>query len=96
VRLRDDTGLLRRWEHGRIIGVPMDCYDRLLIDACPPTWTPAARVVGTAMGRCGERNAMSDLFFSSRLRALIDGGRLQADGPRRRLREYVVRLTPAG
>jgi hypothetical protein len=74
----------------------MDCHDRLLIDARPMTWTPTARVVGTAMGRCGERNAMSDLFFASRLQVLIDTGRLQADGPRRRLREYAVRLTPAG
>ena len=50
---------------------------------------------GTAMGRCGERNAMSDLFFNSRLQVLIDAGRIEADGRRDRLREYSVRLASA-
>jgi len=36
-----------------------------MIEACAPSWTPAPRVVGAAMGRCGERNAMSDLFFTN-------------------------------
>lgn len=93
-RIRDQTGLLRCWEDGRLIGVPIDCYDQVLLDACAPTWTPAPRVVGTAMSRCGQRNAMSDLFFASRLQVLIDAGSLQADGPRRRLRDYAVRLAP--
>jgi hypothetical protein len=62
-------------------------------DACAP-WRAliAVRIVGTAMGRCGEHNPMSDLFFSSRLQFLIDAGRVEADGPRHRLREYAVRL----
>ncbi len=94
-RIRDETGLLRGWENGRIIGVPIDRYDSVLIDSCSPTWTAAPRIVGTAMGRCGERNAMSDLFWSSRLQVLIDSGRIEADGPRYRLREYAVRLVQA-
>jgi len=91
-RIRDATGLLRCWEKGRIIGVPLDRYDPLLLEACTTNWAPAPRVVGTAMGRCGERNSMSDLFFSSRLRVLIDAGRIEANGARDRLREYAVRL----
>jgi hypothetical protein len=38
---------------------------------------------------------MSDLFFSSRLQVLIDAGRIEADGPLYRLREYAVRLAAA-
>ncbi len=46
------------------------------------------------MCRCDGRNATSDLFLSSRLQALIDAGRIQASGPRHRLRNYAVRLGP--
>ncbi|MEA3274262.1 MAG: DUF3658 domain-containing protein [Pseudomonadota bacterium] len=56
-------------------------YDALLLESCAPTWTPAPRVVGTAMDRCDEHNRMSDLFFSSRLQVLIDAGAVEADGP---------------
>ncbi len=58
LRIRRDTGLLRQWEDGRIIGAPIDRYEPWLLDVCAPLWTPASRVVGTAVGRCGERNAM--------------------------------------
>jgi len=95
VRIRRETGLLRRWEEGRILGVPMDRYDPLLIACCSTEWTPAARVVGAAMGRCDPRNPMSDLFFASRLQVLIDAGRIEAKGRRNRLREYGVRLAEA-
>ena len=92
LRIRRETGLQRRWEEGRILGVPMDRYDPLLLEGCTTRWTPAARVVGTAMGQCDGHNLMSDLFFSSRLRLLIDAGRIEADGSRARLPEYAVRL----
>ena len=95
LRIQDETGLLRRWEEGKILGVPMDRYDPLLLECCGTRWTSAARVVGTAMSRCDGHNRMSDLFFSSRLQLLIDAGRLEADGRRDRLREYRVRLTAA-
>ncbi|MEA3278546.1 MAG: DUF3658 domain-containing protein, partial [Pseudomonadota bacterium] len=94
-RIRGQTGLLRRWEEGRILGVPMDRYDPLLLASCVSTWTRAPRVVGTAMSRCDGHNLLSDLFFSSRLQVLIDAGRIDADGRRDRLREYAVRLAEA-
>ena len=95
LRIQDETGLLRRWEEGKILGVPMDRYDPLLLECCGTRWTSAARVVGTAMSRCDGHNRMSDLFFSSRLQLLIDAGRIEADGSRDRLREYAVRLAAA-
>ena len=42
LRIRGETGLLRRWEEGKILGAPMDRYDPLLLASCPPTWTPAS------------------------------------------------------
>ena len=32
--IRGQTGLLRRLENGRIIGVPVDLCDRLLLESC--------------------------------------------------------------
>jgi hypothetical protein len=95
LRIRGETSLLRRWEEGRIVAAPMDRYDPLLLECCTTRWTVAARVVGTAMGRCDGHSLMSDLFFASRLQRLIDAGRIEADGKRDRLREYAVRLAAA-
>ena len=95
LRIGGETGLLRRWEEEKILGVPMDRYDPLLLECCGIRWTSAARVVGTAMSRCDGHNRTSDLFFSSRLQLLIDAGRIETDGSRDRLREYRVRLTAA-
>jgi len=92
LRIRRETGLLRRWEDGQILGVPMDRYDPLLLECCTTRWTPAARVVGTAMSQCDGHNLLSDLFFCSRLQVLTDAGRIEADGSRDRLRDYAVRL----
>lgn len=90
-RIRSETGLLRRLENRRIIGMHLDHYDRFLLESCASSWTPAARVVGAAMGRCDRHNLMSDLFFSSRLQILIDAGHIEADAVRRCLRDYAVR-----
>lgn len=92
VSIRDGTGLLRCWEKGTIRGIPLDRYDPLLLSSCTPEWTMAARVIGLAMSRCDRHNLMSDLFFSCRLQRLIDAGRIEADGDRARLRDYVIRL----
>jgi hypothetical protein len=95
LRIRDETDLLRRWEEGRIRGIPLDRYDQLLLASCTTSWTSAARLIGSAMARCDEHNLLSDLFFSSRLQSLIDAGRIGADGDRSRMRDYAVRLAKA-
>lgn len=94
VRIRKDTGLLRRWQHGRLIGVAVDHYDGLLLKACGTSWSRAMRVVGTAMGCCDPANSLSDLFFVSRLQALIAAGKIQADGPQNSIRYYAIKRNP--
>lgn len=91
-RICQETGLLRRWESGRIIGVSPDRYDRFLEESCSTDWTLAARAVGKAMSRCDNHNMMSDLFFFYRLRILIDTGRIKTDGCHKRLRDAIIRL----
>lgn len=90
-RIRDETGLLRRRQDGQLMGIPMDYYDVLLLEACSTDWTLAARIIGIAMGHCDAANSMSDLFFCARLRALIADGEIQADGPQSSVRYYSVR-----
>lgn len=92
VRIRDTTGLLRRLERGRVIGVPIEHYDPWLLAACGPDWQPAAHVVGRAMECCDGPNLMGDAFFATRLNALIETGRLQASGPRVTYLDGSVRL----
>lgn len=91
VHIREETGLLRRWQDGQIIGIPMDYYDSLLLEACSNEWTLAAHIIGIAMGHCDPANSLSDSFFSSRLQALIAAGEIEADGPRSAIRYYSVR-----
>ncbi|CUH42380.1 DUF3658 domain-containing protein [Ruegeria atlantica] len=92
-KLRNDDRTLRHWNNGSIETVQTDFYDCLLLACCSDTWQPAARVVGAAMGSCDGHNAMSDLFFSSRLRHLIEKGTIDVSGTIKRLRDYQVRLS---
>ena len=91
-RIRGETGLLRRWDAGRIVGIPPEAYDSMLLRVVAADWVPAARVVGSAMSRCDSHNLMSDVFFASRLQQLIDAGLVEVKGRRGQLREYAVRL----
>ncbi len=91
LRLRDSGATLRKWEAGKIVDVSDNLYDSLLLSCCATNWTPAARVVGTAMGRCDEHNLLGDVFLSGRLQHLIMQGMIEASGPQTSLRDFDVR-----
>lgn len=93
-RIRDQTGLHRRWRNGGIVGVAADHDDHLLLAACPAGWTPANRVIGTAMAACDPANRLSDLYLAMRLHALIAAGRIAADSPASPLNTFAVRRMP--
>lgn len=84
---------VRRIDDGVLHCLPTDHYDSALLAVCPDDWTPAARVVGAAMGGCDDDNKMSDVFFTMRLQHLIDSGAVEVDGPRDSLRSYRLRRT---
>ena len=89
--LRGSGATLRKWEAGKIIDVSDNLYDSLLLSCCAKNWTSAARIVGTAMGRCDEHNLLGDVFLSGRLQHLITQGVIEASGPQTSLRDYDVR-----
>lgn len=91
-RIHDTCGPVRRLEQGRVVGVPIDRYDPLLLWACGADWQAAGHVVGTAMAHCDGPNLLGDAFFSVRLDFLVDAGRIEARGTRTAMRDYSVRL----
>ncbi|HYN76979.1 MAG TPA: DUF3658 domain-containing protein, partial [Lamprocystis sp. (in: g-proteobacteria)] len=91
-RIRDTCGPVRRLEQGRVVGVPSDYYDHLLLAACGPDWRPSGSVVGWAMAQCDGRNLLGDGFLSARLSYLVQIGRIEASGPCTTLRDDAVRL----
>lgn len=60
---------------------PLDWHDALVLRSCPRHWTRVGWVVGQSMGACDPRNAMSDMFFATRVRALIDAGKMESRTP---------------
>lgn len=84
--------LLRECDaQGRLLFRPITAHDDFILSCCPDEWTPAARVVGEAMGRGDPRNSFGDMFVASRLQHLIAAGLVETDGPRKTLRDYRVR-----
>lgn len=94
VRVAARPELLRECDaQGRLLFKSITAHDDFILSCCPAEWTPAARVVGQAMGQSDPRNAFGDMFVASRLQHLIATGLMDADGPRRTLRDYRVRRT---
>lgn len=77
--------------HGRLLFKSITAHDDFIWSRCPIEWTPAAWAVGQAMGESDPRNSLSDMFVASRLQHLIATGLVEADGPRKTLRDYLVR-----
>lgn len=90
-RLRQERGALRRWENGRIVTVPVDSYDAMIVACCTTQWLHAARIVGIALANCDANNLLSDVFVNHRLQALIDTGQIEFKGNRSGLRNYSIR-----
>jgi hypothetical protein len=90
--IRGRAESVRRLEDGRLLHLQGDAYDTLLLQSCAEVWNGAAQIVARAMQRCDALNRMTDLFFSARLRHLIDAGLVEAEGERSALALYRVRL----
>ena len=67
--------------------------DDELIANCTSHWRKVARVVGKAMAEVGDRiEGIPDLYYAQRVAALVQDGRLEAQGNLRHMRCSEVRL----
>lgn len=59
-----------------------DCFDGLIVDACPNDWTRTHKVIGGALATFNGRNWVRDMFLRWRLKNLADAGQILARGKR--------------
>jgi hypothetical protein len=80
-RLRVENAPFRVVTPTGLVSVPADHFDPLLIERATPEWRKIARVVGDTMGYNIEPYMqVGDLMLLARVVALIDEGKLLADG----------------
>ena len=75
------------------MSAPIDHFDSLLIEQATPEWRKIARVVGAAMAYSSEPYyQVGDLMLLTRIVALVEAGKLLADGDPWDMRACKVRL----
>jgi hypothetical protein len=76
-----------------LVSAPVDHFDPLLIERATPEWRKIARVVGDTMGYNFEPYMqVGDMMLLARVVALVDEGKLLADGDPWDMRSCHVRL----
>jgi hypothetical protein len=86
---------LRRYDGKALTFLPVDAYDGRILSVIGDDWLPAVRVIADLWaGWKDGRNWPSDIFIASRLAALIETGRVQAQGDRSSIQARRVRLSP--
>lgn len=98
--ISEQTGTLRIWQDGAVIGVPADYDDAYLMEKLdklrPPKedndFLKAARLIGEAIGY--SEQYIGDSYFEYRLRELIYNGVLEIKGIPAAMRYYSIRRKP--
>jgi hypothetical protein len=96
-RLRAENSPLRALDkEGTLISVPLIFFDPLLLAQASGAWRKATLIIGRTLGKFWDDTFLQagELVLSSRLRALVDGGRLEIRGDVSRLQGFEVRLPP--
>jgi hypothetical protein len=79
-----------------LVSAPIDCFDSWLLERATTEWRRAARIVGDAMGyNMKPYIQVGDLMLLTRVVALVEQGRLLADGDPWDLQTCRVRLPGA-
>jgi hypothetical protein len=80
-RLRSENAPFRIVTEAGLVSASIDYFDPLLLAQATPEWQKVARIVGNTMGYNSEPYfPVSDLMLQARMVALVDDGRLLADG----------------
>jgi hypothetical protein len=92
-RLRTENAPLRIAGANGLASAPIDHFDQLLVEQASRDWHKVAYVVGSAMGKSrDEYIQVGDAFLLGRVVALVDAGKLVAEGNPRDVRSCRVRL----
>ncbi|MFI7195315.1 DUF3658 domain-containing protein [Nocardia nova] len=76
--LQSGNAPLRVITDAGLVSAPADYFDRSLLEQIPATPTPMARVIAETMG--SQPYPVADYLLHRRLRAMIDAGRITAEG----------------
>lgn len=80
-RLKSENAYFRIVDQTGLVSAPEDHFDASLIDCASHEWQQAARVVGGCLSQNWEPFVqINDMVLSMRLAALVEAGRLLADG----------------
>jgi hypothetical protein len=91
--LKSENAPFRIVTEAGLASAPLDHFDQLLLDQAGADWRKVLRVVGGAMARSGETcRQVGDTMLLRRLVALIEAGKLVADGDPWEMRVCRVRL----
>ena len=94
-RLRSENAAFRIVTETGLASAPIDYFDPLLLAQATPEWQAVARIVANAIGYNSEPYLqVHELMLQARLVALVDQGRLLADGDPWNMSGR-VRLSPA-
>ncbi len=76
-----------------MVSAPADCFDALLLAQSTLEWQRMARVIGNTMGHnCEPYIQVGDMMLLTRVVALVEAGKLLADGDPWDMRSCRVRL----
>jgi hypothetical protein len=92
-RLRAENAPFRVVTPMGLVSAPVDHFDHLLIERATPEWRKVSRVVGDTMGyNLQPYWQVGDMMLLARVVALVDEGKLLADGDPWDMRSCHVRL----
>jgi hypothetical protein len=92
-RLRSENAPFRVVAPAGLVSAPIDHFDPLLLEQATLQWQKVARVVGSTMASNSEPYfQVHDLMLLTRVVALVDEGKLLADGDPWDMRSCRVRL----
>ena len=80
----------------RLTPQQLQAMDEALLSEVTERWRKVAMVVARAMDRPSHVQGVPDTFYGLRMCALVDGGRVEAQGNVAYMRFSEVRLWPSG
>jgi hypothetical protein len=92
-QLKQENAPFRVVSEGGLISVPETFFDQSLMDLANKNWQKIARLIGDALRKNSEPyNQVGDRMLQARVAALVDEGKLLAEGDPWNMRNCRIRL----